>query len=36
MIKHSTDGLVFFEGSRELRIVDYELVERTQQFMQMD
>ena len=25
MIKHSTDGLLFFEGGRELRIVAYDV-----------
>jgi hypothetical protein len=25
MIKHSTDGLLFFEGGRELRIVAYDI-----------
>jgi hypothetical protein len=35
MIKHCTDGLLFFEGSRELRIVGYD-VSRTNAIVHAD
>jgi len=35
MIKHSTDGLLFFEGGQELRIVAYD-VSRTNALVHVD
>jgi hypothetical protein len=35
MIRHSTDGLLFFEGGRELRIVAYD-VSRTDAVVHAD
>jgi hypothetical protein len=35
MIKHSTDGLLFFEGGQELRIVAYD-VSRTSALVHAD
>ena len=35
MIKHSTDGLLFFDGGRELRIVAYD-VSRTNAVVHAD